>query len=955
MKTLFTFLGLFIFSICFSQVPSLTIGNDDRKQELEISRLNVKIEIIGNIATTTYDILFFNPQGRDLEGELSLPLSEGQQICRYALDIDGKLREGVIIEKVKARQAFEAVTRQNIDPGIITITKGNFFKTRIYPIPSKGNKRVVLAISETLGGDKNNLYYSLPIETSQSIGEFNLDVKAIKSRNTEKGIVSEFENIQFDDESDAFVLSLNRKDFSSSDPIKFTLPRFGGSDHQLFTHEFEGETYFYLNIKPPTLSSTDQKGSERIRIFWDNSSSGAKRDIEKELRLLENYLNSLRSVKEISVTSFNAVMNQNESFGRSVKSVISHIRELRYDGATRFDQIKFDGKYDEIILFSDGINTIGTEDVRMPKNVVHTITSSSGSNYNLLKKLARKTNGEFINLSNTSIDGALDLLQMDEEKFLSNSYSNSEFEEVYPNLPQRVGDYFELTGILKAEKASIKINYGDRNSVTKSQSFEIVKKSNTPISRIWASKKMETLNVDYNRNKEAIFTLSQKHNIVTKNSSFIVLDRVEDYVEHEIEPPVELRNEYDSLIKQKEESKPDPNAIFQKNLQRFSSLKSWYIAPPIISNQVEESDGVPRALQGGVSGIEAELDEDVTDDVIGEAFFFDEAPSGEALQEMVVVDYSPNSRSKSAETATSGDPSIKILAWLPDAPYLDELRSATENLEELYFKLKEENETRPAFFIQVSDFFFDKQMDDLAVRILSNTIELDLENPELLRAVAKRLLDEKEYEMSISLFLEIKEARPEEPQSYRDLALAYVENEQYQNGLDLLGYVLDNEWDRFADIKDVVLNELNNVISQHKDELDLSSINKEFIQPMPLDVRIVIDWSSNDSDIDLWVIDPNGEKCFYSHPNTKIGGKISRDFTQGYGPEEYSLKEAKRGFYTVYVNYYSESRQTITGPVTIYATLVTNYGTSKQQSKRIAVQLTDNKESRQIAQLEFSE
>ncbi|MEO9872085.1 VIT domain-containing protein [Ekhidna sp.] len=953
MKTLFTFIAMFIFSTCFSQIPSLTIGNDDKKRELEISSLDVNVEIIGNIATTTYDIIFFNPQSRDLEGELSLPLGEGQEICRYALSVNGKLREGVVIEKVKARQAFEAVTRQNIDPGIINITKGNFFKTRIYPISSKGNKRVVLAISETLSGDKNNLYYSLPIETSKSIGEFNLNVKAIKSRKTDKAILSEFENIQFDDANDAFVLSLSRKNFSSSNPIKFTLPRFGGSDHQLFTHEFEGETYFYLNIKPPTLSATNQKKSEKVGIFWDNSSSGAKRDIEKELKLLESYLNSLTDVKEISVTSFNAVMNESENFGGSIPSVISCIRELTYDGATRFDQINLHGKYDEILLFSDGINTIGTEDIRMPKNVVHTITSSSGSNYSLLKKLARKTNGEFINLHKTSTKDALNILQKDEEKFLSSSYSNADFKEVYPNLPQRVGEYFEIAGILKTEKARIKINYGDRNNVTKSQSFEIEKKSTAPISRLWASKKIETLNIDYQRNKEAIFTLAQKHNIVTKNSSFIVLDRVEDYAEYEIEPPIELKKEYDRLIAQKEISKPDPKAIFQRNFERFSSLKNWYASPPIISqedkDQVDDSSAVSRSLQGTVAGVEVESADE-------EAYIIlEEAPEEEALQEVVVTGYSATSRAKSSVESTSGGSSIKVLAWLPDAPYMEELRGAAENHEKLYFKLKEENSTRPAFFIQVSDFFFDKGMNKIAVRILSNAIELDLENPELIRAVAKRLLDEDEIEMSVSLFLEIKELRPEEPQSYRDLALAYIENKQYQQALELFNYVLNKDWARFADIKDVVLNELNNLISLYKDELDLSSVSKELIEPMPLDVRIVIDWSSNDSDIDLWVIDPNGEKCFYSHPNTKIGGKISRDFTEGYGPEEYSLKEAKRGFYTVYVNYYSESRQTITGPVTIYGTLTTNYGTSKQETKRIAVQLTDNKESRQIAQLEFRE
>jgi hypothetical protein len=185
------------------------------------------------------------------------------------------------------------------------------------------------------------------------------------------------------------------------------------------------------------------------------------------------------------------------------------------------------------------------------------------------------------------------------------------------------------------------------------------------------------------------------------------------------------------------------------------------------------------------------------------------------------------------------------------------------------------------------------------------------------------------------------------------LAAAYIQNKQFQKALDIYKYILDNNWDRFEDIKDVALNELNNLISLHKGELDINSINPTYINPMPLDIRITLDWSSNENDIDLWVIDPNGEKCFYSHTNTMLGGKISRDFTRGYGPEEFSLKTAKRGIYTVYVNYFSESRQTITGPVTVYATLYTNYGTEQQETKYITVQLTDNKETRQIGQLEF--
>ena len=183
--------------------------------------------------------------------------------------------------------------------------------------------------------------------------------------------------------------------------------------------------------------------------------------------------------------------------------------------------------------------------------------------------------------------------------------------------------------------------------------------------------------------------------------------------------------------------------------------------------------------------------------------------------------------------------------------------------------------------------------------------------------------------MAINIFIEIKNLRPEEPQSYRDLAMAYCANlrfvvsvsKQYQKALDMYVYILDNKWERFEEIKDVVFNELNRLIALHSKDLDLSKVNKDYINAMPLDVRITIDWSSNENDIDLWVIDPNGEKCYYKNKQTKMGGKITKDFTRGYGPEEFTLKTAKRGFYSIYVNYYSESRQTITGPVTVYATI----------------------------------
>ncbi len=102
--------------------------------------------------------------------------------------------------------------------------------------------------------------------------------------------------------------------------------------------------------------------------------------------------------------------------------------------------------------------------------------------------------------------------------------------------------------------------------------------------------------------------------------------------------------------------------------------------------------------------------------------------------------------------------------------------------------------------------FYAKGLDKEATRVLSNILELNLENPELLKVAAKQFSHVGEVEMAIKIYIEIIDLRPEEPQSHRDLALACIENKEYQKVADLFVFILDKKWTRFENIKDVVFN-----------------------------------------------------------------------------------------------------------------------------------------------------
>lgn len=75
------------------------------------------------------------------------------------------------------------------------------------------------------------------------------------------------------------------------------------------------------------------------------------------------------------------------------------------------------------------------------------------------------------------------------------------------------------------------------------------------------------------------------------------------------------------------------------------------------------------------------------------------------------------------------------------------------------------------------------------------------------------------------------------------------------------------------------------------------------------DIKIYLSWDTNRTDVDLWVTTPKGEKVWYQKRKSSDGASLYDDVTSGYGPESFTVTDAKKGQYRVQVNYYGTSRQ----------------------------------------------
>jgi len=76
------------------------------------------------------------------------------------------------------------------------------------------------------------------------------------------------------------------------------------------------------------------------------------------------------------------------------------------------------------------------------------------------------------------------------------------------------------------------------------------------------------------------------------------------------------------------------------------------------------------------------------------------------------------------------------------------------------------------------------------------------------------------------------------------------------------------------------------------------------------DIQISLTWDTQ-SDVDIWLTEPDGNKIYYDNPSSSSGGELDFDNTYAYGPENiFYIDEAPSGTYKVEVNYYSGSPQT---------------------------------------------
>lgn len=108
---------------------------------LRLVSLSARAVVEGPIAFTEMDLLFKNPNNRQVEGRFEITLPDGAAISRFAMRIDtGSKRiwqEAEVVERQKARQTYDQFLHRNVDPALLEKKAGNQFRARVFPITDR--------------------------------------------------------------------------------------------------------------------------------------------------------------------------------------------------------------------------------------------------------------------------------------------------------------------------------------------------------------------------------------------------------------------------------------------------------------------------------------------------------------------------------------------------------------------------------------------------------------------------------------------------------------------------------------------------------------------------------------------------------------------------------------------------------------------------------------------------
>jgi Ca-activated chloride channel homolog len=353
---------------------------------LEVSSHHVDVKIDGQVAVTSIDQEFYNPNDQRLEGIYIFPVPKGAHIDKFSMEIGGKMVEAELLRADKARQIYEDIVRKMRDPALLEYAGRDLFKVRIFPIEPRSRKPIKISYTELLRSDAGTVTYNYPLSTekfsAQPIKSLSVKVE-VKTEQPLASIYSPSHKVEIRrDGQNRAVIGYESKDEKPDTDFQLVY----SSEKRdvglsLITHKSTGEDGYFLLLAAPTVAEETKPAPKDVVFVVDTSGSMAGAKLQQAKKALQFCVENLNADDRFEIVRFSTEAESlfgklSEADSEHRKRASNFIADLKPIGGTAIAdalQTAFKARTEKserpfvIIFLTDGLPTVGT---RNPDEIV---------------------------------------------------------------------------------------------------------------------------------------------------------------------------------------------------------------------------------------------------------------------------------------------------------------------------------------------------------------------------------------------------------------------------------------------------------------------------------------------------------------------------------------------------------------------------------------------------------
>ena len=907
------------------------------------------------LAFTELHMVFENPEDRVVEGRFEITLPPGAAISRFAMKIEERWMEGEVVEKQKARRAYEDFLHRRQDPALLEKDAGNQFRARVFPIPAGGEKELILSYSQELDGSADP--YEVMLQGLPELERLDVDLMADTwSRRAPRA-----------------SHTLHKEMFQ---PQADLLLGFEGGPRAV---GLRGGQYGVARVQPLLDESADALNG--LVLLFDTSASRSL-GFEAKVQRLGQLLQELAS-QSLPGTALQLVCFDQEvrlayagpllGFGQQQQREILQRGALgASDLGAALDWAAEHTQSSRVLLVTDGIATAGDQEATRLKEQVRALSAKGVQRLDvlvdggirdelLLAELCRAglpRDGVLLEASQAAAEQAQRLQRATRSGIqvqvpgaewiwptvLDGVQSGDEL-LVYARLPQGQAMQVQLTGAeLAAPIAFAPAEPALLERAAVQANIERLTHSQASIEDEHARQEIV----------DEIVHFSTYYRVLSDYTALLVLETELDYARYGIERTALARiltigEDGLQYLGRKEPEvldlpvqEPVAKAKKKKNGGADHGERSFHA-------DAEGSDDF-----GVTEGAEPELEEEARPEQSGALDELASSAQAPPPADPAPADSAPPPPARSARSDVASGPETRVTGRVAASEPMaeravrreresrrsdEDSRAAPEKADPWTGRYAEVMQLllaeRKAEALELAQLWLAESPGDVlallalgealealgdlaaAARAYGSIIDLFPSRADLRRMAGERLerLGPAGLALAADSFATAVRQRPDHPSGHRLLAYALLRSEGPEQAFEALLQGLDSSFaeNRFGGVRRILREDLGLVAAAwlrdepaRADEIEAALEEQGASLPLEPSTRFVLVWETDANDVDFHIYDGKRNHAYYGHRELRSGGQLYADITTGYGPECFTIEGDARAFpYTLQAKYYS--------------------------------------------------